>query len=107
MPFTGNEDHLISLTTAAALTKGYRDTVAATATIAHYFGKAAIMDLLNQENCVGMRVYYGIDTTTGAKKLVLTGVDAEENDLYEGMLLDKSMPCPTNCSSANPLNTTY
>lgn len=107
MPFTGNEDHAITLAEAAALTAAYRDTVPTTATIAHYFGKDAILELLAQENAVGLRIYYGIDTATGEKKLVITGVDADENDLYQGLLLDKSLPCPETCSSANPLNTTY
>jgi hypothetical protein len=105
MSFTGNEEHTITLATASAMTKNYRDTVSATATIAHYFGKSDLQDLLNQQGCVGMRIYYGIDGD-GKKQLVLVGVDSSENDLYNGILLDRSVTCPDYCSSANPLNTT-
>ncbi len=107
MAFTGNEDHSINLTEAAALTKAYRDSIPAGETIAHCFGKKAILDLLNQPDCVGLRIYYGINSANGAKELVITGVNAQDNDLYQGVLLDKSRGCPELCSSANPLNTTY
>src|SRR4051812_39537894 len=104
MSFTGNEEHSISLATASAMTKNYRDTVSANATIAHYFGKSELQSVLNQSDCVGLRMYYAIDAN-GKKQLVIVGVNSSENDLYNGLLLDRSMCCPENCSTANPLNT--
>lgn len=103
MSFTGNEDNSITLSAAAAITKNYRDSVTSGTTIGHYFGKSAIQAILNQTNCVGIRVYYAIDET-GKKQLVITGVDSSENDLYTGLLADRSACCPTHCSTANPLN---
>jgi hypothetical protein len=105
MSFTGNEEHSVTLAAASAMTKNYRDTVSANATIAHYFGKSELQSLLNQDGCVGVRAYYAI-TSEGAKQLVLVGVNSSENDLYEGIILDRSLCCPIYCSSANPLNTT-
>lgn len=105
MSFTGNEEHTISLATAAVMTKNYRDTVNTNATIAHYFGKSEVQSLLDQEDCVGMRIYYAINAT-GQKQLVAVGVNSDGDDLYNGIILDRTFCCPMYCSSANPLNTT-
>ncbi|PBQ32479.1 hypothetical protein CNR22_12085 [Sphingobacteriaceae bacterium] len=101
---TGHEDHDIPLATATALTKKYRDANPPGVILAHAFSKDSITALLAQPNCVGLRAYYGIDAS-GAKELVLVGIDASDNDLYTGLLLDRSAKCPPNCSISNPLNT--
>ena len=103
MTFTGNENHGISLTQASAMTKNYRDSASATTTIAFYFGKTAIQDILNQEGCVGIRIYKAIDENS-EEQLVLTGVNSSGNDLYNGLLADRSLKCPAYCSASNPLN---
>lgn len=103
MSFTGNENHNISLTEAAALTKNFRDTVSNGATIAHFIGKTALQALLNQSETVGVRLYYGLKSD-GSKELVATGVDGNGDDQYQGILLDRTIKCPQECSAANPLN---
>jgi hypothetical protein len=103
MSLTGNENHDLPLATAASWTKNYRDASAAGVIKAHYFGKAAIQALLNQEECVGLRIYYALDEN-GAKQLIIVGVKANEDDLYNGVILDRSYPCPSLCGAANPLN---
>ena len=104
MPFDPNADNLISLETAAQLTAEYR-TKFPDDTLAHAFTKVQMQNLLKQANCDGFRIYYGLDGS-GNKELVIVAVDRYGNDLYEGMLLDNSQPCPAICSTANPLNTT-
>jgi hypothetical protein len=103
MSFTGNEDHSISLATASAWTKKFRNSSNEGDTIAHFYGKEAIQAILDQANCVGIRIYYAIDDN-GNKQLVLVGANAAENDLYEGLLAERGTPCPTKCSATNPLN---
>lgn len=104
MNFTGKEDHSISLSEAAELTANYRETLSSNLEVkAEYFGKDALIALLDQNACVGVRIYYGLDTN-GVKKLVLVGVDAEGNDLYEGALMERGQSCPPECSAENPLN---
>jgi len=103
MSFTGNEDHSITLADAAVLTKKYRDSVAAGTRIAGFFGRAAIEAILAQADSVGIRYYHGINDRS-EPVLVLVGADADENDLYQGVLAEAAMPCPTRCSSANALN---
>jgi hypothetical protein len=105
MKLTGNENHEFPLTTAAEWTKSYRDNNPPSATKAHYFGKAAIQALLTQTDCVGMRIYYALDDE-GEKQLIIVGVDEDGDDLYEGLIAERSISCPVVCSSANPLNTT-
>jgi len=102
MSFTGNESHDIPLATAAEWTKNYRDANPG-AIKAHYFGKDAIQAILDQGGCVGIRIYYALDDD-GVKHLIIVGANASENDLYQGLLAERSLPCPSSCSTANPLN---
>lgn len=103
MAFTGKENHSISLDDAAHLTKNYRDNNPPGITLGHYFGRDAIDAILAQDECVGIRIYYGL-TDEGTKQLVITGVDADKNDLYDGVLAERSILCPPDCGTLNPLN---
>lgn len=103
MSFTGNENHDFPLDQASEWTANYRATISPGETIAHYFGKQAIQDIFDQEGCVGMRIYYALDNN-GAKQLIITGVNSAGNDLYQGLLAERSLKCPAACSAANPLN---
>lgn len=100
---TGHEDHDISLALAAEYTANYRRTVSSNEKKGGYFGKDALLELLNQEGCVGFRYYYGLDEK-GKKVLILVGVNSEASDLVEGKLLERSWPCPSICSGVNVLN---
>lgn len=103
MTFTGNEDHSFPLTTASEWTARYRTSVPTSETIAHFFGKQHMKKLLDQEGCVGMRIYYALDEA-GTKQLIITGVDANGDDLYTGLLAEKSARTPPFGGVANPLN---
>lgn len=102
MSFTGNENHDISLQEAAELTANYRNANPGQ-TLGHFFGATAIAAILGQEGCVGIRLYYAI-TNAGQKQLVVVGVNADGNDLYNGLLADRSFNCPPVCGISNPLN---
>jgi hypothetical protein len=101
--FTGNENHNISLADAATLTKAYRSSVSAGSRKGGFFGRTAIETILAQANCVGIRYYHGIDSR-GEPVIILVGVDANENDLTGGQLLEFAIPCPNQCGAANVLN---
>lgn len=105
MSFTGNEDQTINLATAASLTANYRaaNPPGADTIKGHYFAQVGINQILAQENCVGIRIYYGLDSD-GKKELVITGVTADENDITTGVLLDRSIKCPPDCGNKNVLN---
>lgn len=102
MSFTGKEDHAITLTEAATWTRTYREANPG-ATKGHFYGKDAIQAIINQAGCVGIRIYYAIDTT-GAKQLIIVGANTSENDLYTGLLAERGIACPTHCGVNNPLN---
>lgn len=101
MAFDGTEGGQISLEEAALMTANYRSENP-NSTIAHFFGKDILNQILEQSECVGIRVYYGMNED-GQKELVLVGVDSDENDILE-LIADLSMPCPKTCSTPNPLN---
>jgi hypothetical protein len=103
MAFDGTEGGAITLTQAAAMTAQYR-TVNPGATKAHFFGREAILNLLGSPGCMGIRMYHGINPTTGAKELILVGADASGNDITN-LIMDMSAPCPKYCSIPNALNT--
>jgi hypothetical protein len=102
MTFTGHENHDIPLSEASQWTANYRNANP-NEVKAHYFGGDAIQSVLAQTNCVGLRIYYAL-TDTGAKQLVIVGVDANQNDLVNGIILDRSILCPPDCGAANSLN---
>lgn len=61
MSLTGNEDHDISLETASDWTANYRATISGGEILGNYFGKTAIQAILDQDDCIGIRIYYAIN----------------------------------------------
>jgi hypothetical protein len=102
MTCTSSQNHSITLEEASELTANFR-SANPNAVKCHYFGKDAIQAILNQTACVGIRIYYGQDSN-GNKQPVIVGVDEACNDLYQGLLAERGTPCPSNCSTTNPLN---
>lgn len=103
MAFTGNEAEEFPLETAAQWTKNYRDTIKAGETISHFFGKNIIQQILDQDGCMGIRIYYALDEN-GKKQLIIVGADAKENDIYTGIIAERSYICPPFCPQGSPLN---
>jgi hypothetical protein len=103
MAFTGKEAEQFPLNTAAEWTRNYRNSMQPGAPKAHFFGKNIIKDILNQEGCMGIRIYYALDEE-GKKQLIIVGADANENDIYNGIIAEKSLWCPPFCdNNASPL----
>jgi hypothetical protein len=103
MSFDGNEGKVVSLQEAAIWTAEYRNSIQPGETIAHFIGKNKLLELLEQDNCVGVRIYYGLDEN-GEQNLVFVGADENENDLVDGVILEYTKKCPPACSERNPLN---
>lgn len=100
---TGKEDHSISLADASRLTSNFQKGAEADAIIGGYFGKEALVNILQQEGCVGLRYYYGMDQD-GIPRMVLVGVNEDGNDMIEGQLAERATLCPPLCSEKNELN---
>jgi len=105
MPFTGEEDHSISLGDAAQLTKNYRTSAGAGAVLGGYFSKAALEGILSQDGNVGIRVYFA-QIASGTKTIVLVGVNEDGEDLTEGEIAEHPIACPPYCPVASELNGT-
>ncbi len=102
MAFTGNEGAYITIAQGNAWTTSYRNANP-TAVKAHFYGKTKLNEVLNQTGCVGIRMYRAIDDT-GALQLVLVGVNANEQDLTAGLILERSLLCPPYCDGFSSLN---
>ncbi len=104
MTITENENHFVSLNQASEMTKKYRDLLPSEGgVIGHAIGKNAIISILSQDTCVGLRIYYAVNEN-GEKQLVFVGVNAIGNDLCEGLIADRTLLCPNVCSIENQLN---
>ena len=101
MAFTGKEASAIAVTTAAQWTARYR-TANPTGIKGHFFGKDILNSILAQTGCVGIRCYYSLDDKN-VQQLILVGADANQNDLYNGIIAEMSAPCPTYCATGSPL----
>lgn len=100
--FDGTEGGEVSLELGAAMTARYRNTTPQNAVLGHFFGKENILAILDQFKCVGIRIYYGVDEYN-KQQLILVGAQENGDDILD-LLMDRSAPCPTQCSEANPLN---
>jgi len=94
--FDGHENHSITPKDAAALTRAYRESVPSGAVLAEFFGRDAILEILDQPSCVGIRMYFA-KKADGSMALVLVGADASGNDLSSGPLAEFGLPCPPMC----------
>lgn len=103
MAFNGDEGSVVTLAEASVWTANYRRTVPAGEIISQFVGRNKLMEILNQDDCMGVRIYYGIGDD-GKKNIVAVGATADENDMTEGVILERFLPCPPRCSGRNPLN---
>ncbi|WP_299824001.1 hypothetical protein [uncultured Pontibacter sp.] len=103
--FDGTEGAPIDRALAAEWTANYRRAEAEgaenTVIKAHFYGREILQRLLDQEGCMGIRIYYARDEK-GQKQLVLVGADAAGNDV-EDLVVDSSKICPPDCSTGGGL----
>jgi hypothetical protein len=103
MAFNGDEGTVVSLDDASRWTANYRRTISSGEIIAQFLGREKLQAILDQEECEGIRFYYGIDDD-GKKNLIAVGAKRNEDDMIEGIIVDKCSPCPPLCSTRNSLN---
>jgi hypothetical protein len=100
--FKGNEGEKITIEEAVKFTENYRNSEKAEAIKAEFIGKESLAEMLNQDECVGIRFYFGRHDN-GNLNIVAVGCDENGEDLYEGIILEKIEPCPPFCPSNSPL----
>jgi hypothetical protein len=103
MAFNGDEGSVVTLAEASGWTANYRKTIPAGEIIAQFVGKNQLMKILNQKGCMGVRIYYGIGDD-GKKNIILVGAGSDENDMVDGIIIEKIIPCPPFCPGKNALN---
>ena len=102
--FTGLEDHQVPMDEASVLTRNYRRNAGKGAIKGGVFGRASIEQILDQEGVVGLRYYYGQENN-GRAVMVIVGVNEQGTDLFDGIVCERSLPCPPFCGPIfNPLN---
>lgn len=125
-PFSSlaSQQNFISITTAAAMTKRYRENRPLmlkpaypldVLTLSETFGRLGFDKLLSNTECVGIRIYYGMDESLNMHAIVV-GVNKDGEDIlnftYQNNtlqggdedVLDDAVRCPTICPPSSPLN---
>ncbi|MBP7821853.1 MAG: hypothetical protein KA010_02940 [Saprospiraceae bacterium] len=71
---------------------------------AHFYGANKMNQLLSQDGCVGVRIWYGQDVDSENKvvpQLYIVGVDEKGNDILlpagNELILDNGLACPWYC----------
>lgn len=69
-----------------------------------YVGAKKLQRILQQEGCMGVRIYNGCDTDHNNKtNLVLVGVNKKGEDMTDGIILERLLRCPSVCPQSSPL----
>jgi hypothetical protein len=101
--FNGSEGSVMTETAAAALTATFRKNYASQPK-AYFYGYKNINTILNQTGAMGIRIYFGEDSS-GNLQLILVAADANQNDMLSSSIIyDTGAPCPAQCGSSDPLN---
>lgn len=56
-----------------------------------------------QKDCVSVRIYNGYDTKNSTTNLVLVGVNNQGGDMTEGIIVERTKPCPPYCPTGSSL----
>jgi hypothetical protein len=70
------------------------------------FAKSQFLDLLNQEACTAIRIYYGMDSEKRVHAIIV-GVDDNNADLLPSgfeLIIEESTRCPNDCPPTSDLN---
>lgn len=102
MSIDKNSGQFITPEQATAFTHAFQNAHP-TALKAFFAGSSKINTILEQEGCMGIRIYNGLDDS-GANNLVLVGVDKTGQDMTTGPILERLIPCPTDCDEDSILN---
>lgn len=105
MTLDNNTGTVISLEEAKGYTHAFQEDKP-DAIKSFYVGAKKLQRILEQEDCMGVRIYNGrtIDTDYRNKaNLVLVGVNKKGEDMTDGIILEDLAPCPHFCPQSSPL----
>lgn len=67
-----------------------------------HFPRDVIDQILAQKGCVGIRFYFGTKPD-GSLALVGVGIDENERDMTDGVMIEDHFPCPPFCDATSSL----
>lgn len=66
--------------------------------VSSFIGGNNVKKILEQEDCIGIRIYNGYDDEAQKISLILVGVDSAEQDILgNGIIYDEMAICPPVC----------
>ena len=84
---------IIDLQEAIKLTTAFR-TDNPTGVKAFLIDANLVRKVLDQEGCVGIRIYNGYDKISNQPSPVIVGVTVDNEDMTAGIMLDRAYCCP-------------
>ena len=103
--YDGSDAGPLDLNLAKSWVAKFKGSVGPDEIPSRYFGRDVIDQILAQQGCTGLRIYYAINDG-GEKVLIISGVDSTGTDMLpvsptlvagESTLADASYPCPPYC----------
>ena len=74
-----------------------------TAIKGYFAGGENLQRILAQPDCIGLRIYNGLNVQDMSTNLVIVGVDSNELDMTSGLILEKTDSCPGTCDTTSAL----
>lgn len=102
MPIDRHTGEFIDLNEAKTLAHDFQ-TSNSSSHKCYYVGVEKLQQIIDQNGCMGIRIYRALDKTRGEETLVIVGVNEDCKDMTDGKILDRSEPCPNVCDTASPL----
>lgn len=97
-----NSGEVITVTEAIGFTHSFQENNPE-ATKAFFVGANKLNLILEQENCIGIRIYNGYDNVPNKQNLVLIGVDKNGEDIRNGVIVEHLVTCPPDCPKSSDL----
>ena len=97
MSLNKNAGEAITKEEAKAFIKAFKNKYPEEVT-AFYVGKSNVDKILEQEDCIGIRIYNGYNTAESKMNQVLVGVNSKEEDMGDGIIIERLYTCPPYCS---------
>lgn len=97
-----NSGTQISLDKAIEFTHAYQENNPSLPK-SYFVGLDKLNELLEQEGCIGLRIYPGLDYDSNQSNLVLVGVDESGEDMTQGIILEHLVLCPPLCPKDSQL----
>lgn len=71
---------------------------------AFFVGSNKVDLILQQPDCIGIRIYNGYNAAESKMNQVLVGVNSLQQDMTAGVILERLLTCPPYCASKGFLN---